>query len=210
MRQNAMTEKFEMVTVFDKPMLFSCLRIDPKTVPSGMYFYEVRHDDDGEGIPVQIKKFILVNHWGTLISSYPIHLLPNSAYIVGPLAASLVRFYKDYDYYGYADSLEVGESEEDAIHKMQKDLMDNSSIPLIEKALNEIKDDEEDRDIIREIDALLCRLASYTALRAEENTASENTKSSRDITPDDWNYEGYVLTIEEYLKENPVGSYPEI
>lgn len=49
-----MTEKFEDVTVLGHPMLFTCLRVDRDTVPQGMYMYEVRHDDDQQGEPVQI------------------------------------------------------------------------------------------------------------------------------------------------------------
>lgn len=71
---NAMTEKFEEVTVLEKPMIFTCLRIDRDTVPKGLYVYEVRHDDDQQGIPMEIAEHILVNHWGTLISSKPVRL----------------------------------------------------------------------------------------------------------------------------------------
>ena len=74
MRVNAMTEKFEDVTVLGHPMLFTCLRVDRDTVPQGMYMYEVRHDDDQQGEPVQIANWIMVNHWGTLISNRPIRL----------------------------------------------------------------------------------------------------------------------------------------
>lgn len=84
MRVNAMDEKYEDVTVFGHPMLFTCLRVDPETVPEGLYIYEVRHDDDQQGNPVQIANWILVNHWGTLISNKPIRLTPevgrNNAY----------------------------------------------------------------------------------------------------------------------------------
>lgn len=76
MRVNAMTEKFEDVTVLGHPMLFTCLRVDRDTVPQGMYMYEVRHDDDQQGEPVQIANWIMVNHWGTLISNRPIRLEP--------------------------------------------------------------------------------------------------------------------------------------
>lgn len=79
MRVNAMDEKFEDVTVFDHPMLFTCLRVDPKTVPEGLYVYEVRHDDDQRGDPVQIANWIMVNHWGTLISNKQIRLTPNES-----------------------------------------------------------------------------------------------------------------------------------
>lgn len=46
--------------------------------------YEVRHDDDQQGDPVQIGNWIMVNHWGTIISNKPIRLEPspnrNNAY----------------------------------------------------------------------------------------------------------------------------------
>ena len=72
MRVNAMTEQFEDVTVLGHPMIFTCLRVDRDTVPEGLYMYEVRHDDDQQGDPVQI------------ISNKPIRLEPspnrNNAY----------------------------------------------------------------------------------------------------------------------------------
>lgn len=71
---NAMTEEFEEVTVLDRPMLFTCGRIDRTTVPRSLYVYDVRHDDDQQGLPVEIADHILVNHWGTLLSSRPIRL----------------------------------------------------------------------------------------------------------------------------------------
>lgn len=84
MRVNAMTEKFEYVTVLGHPMLFTCARVDRATVPDGLYMYEVRHDDDQQGDPVQIANWIMVNHWGTLITNKPIRLEPseriNNAY----------------------------------------------------------------------------------------------------------------------------------
>lgn len=74
MRVNAMTEQFEDVTVLGHPMIFTCLRVDRDTVPEGLYMYEVRHDDDQQGDPVQIGNWIMVNHWGTVISNKPIRL----------------------------------------------------------------------------------------------------------------------------------------
>ena len=71
---DASTAKFEMVTVLEQPMLFTCCRVDKDTVPKGLYVYEVRHDDDMRGDPVEISDRIIVNHWGTLLTSKPIHL----------------------------------------------------------------------------------------------------------------------------------------
>ena len=73
-RVNVTEEVFENVTVFDQPMLFTCERCDKSTLPRGMYMYEIRHDDDMQGIPCEIAEWILVNHWGTVISNKPIAL----------------------------------------------------------------------------------------------------------------------------------------
>ena len=67
-------ETFENVTVFDHPMLFTCLRCDRSTLPKGMYLYEVQHNNDGTGEPCEIAERILVNHLGTLITNCPIEL----------------------------------------------------------------------------------------------------------------------------------------
>lgn len=55
-RFNAMTENFEEVEILGKPALFSSLRIDRSTLPKGLYLYEVRHDDDCQGIACQIAR----------------------------------------------------------------------------------------------------------------------------------------------------------
>ena len=74
MRIDAREENFEIVELFDREMLFTCMRVDPNTVPKGYYRYEVREDDDGNGEPCQLAKGIMVNHWGTLITDKPIDL----------------------------------------------------------------------------------------------------------------------------------------
>lgn len=65
-------EEFENITLFDTPMLFTSSRCDRKTLPQGMYMYEIRHDDDGQGYPCEVADWIIVNHWGTVISNRPI------------------------------------------------------------------------------------------------------------------------------------------
>lgn len=59
---DVMEEDFEDVTVLGQPMLFTCARVDRSTVPKGLYLYEVRHDDDQRGDPVQLARWIMVNH----------------------------------------------------------------------------------------------------------------------------------------------------
>ena len=43
---DASTAKFEMVTVLNLPMLFTCCRVDQDTVPDDLYIYEVSHEED--------------------------------------------------------------------------------------------------------------------------------------------------------------------
>ena len=65
---NALNEKYEWVEVFGEKVLFTVARIDKKTVPKGVNCYEVRHDDEEQGIPCEIATDIWVNFWGTILS----------------------------------------------------------------------------------------------------------------------------------------------
>lgn len=76
-RYDAGKELFEEITVLGKPALFTGIRIDRNTVPEGLFLYEVRHDDEGLGDPVQIGERILVNHFGTLLTCEPVILQPD-------------------------------------------------------------------------------------------------------------------------------------
>ena len=67
-RINFYDEKFQEVTVKGIPCRFSDMRIDRDTVPDGLYLYEVVGDDDSGGEPARVKKDILVNFIGTLIT----------------------------------------------------------------------------------------------------------------------------------------------
>jgi len=83
-RYNAMEEQFEEITVFGKPALFHDMRIKRESVPEGLYLYEVRHDDDGWGDPVQIARGIMVNHFGSIITREPIKLPPDGYLDIDP------------------------------------------------------------------------------------------------------------------------------
>lgn len=67
-------EKFTKVIVCGIECDFSDMRIDRSTVPKGRYQYEVADDDESQGDPARVKKGIMVNFWGTLISDVPLPL----------------------------------------------------------------------------------------------------------------------------------------
>jgi len=77
---NAQDESFELIEVLGQPALFSCMRIRRDSVPEGLFHYEVRHDDDGKGDPVEIAKGIMVDHLGTILTRTAIQL-PEDGYL---------------------------------------------------------------------------------------------------------------------------------
>lgn len=84
-RVDAKETCWEKVEVLGREGLFTCLRVDRNTVPEGWYMYEVRHDDECHGEPVEIALWVMVNHWGTLLVKEPFDLeksqFANNAYL---------------------------------------------------------------------------------------------------------------------------------
>ena len=60
--------KFELVVIFDKPVLFTSERLNRNIPIEGVYYYDIRHDDECRGDMAQLKDRVMVNHWGTVIS----------------------------------------------------------------------------------------------------------------------------------------------
>ena len=65
---NMLSDKFELVVIFDKPVLFTCERLNRNLPIEGVYYYDIRHDDECRGDMAQLKDRVMVNHWGTVIS----------------------------------------------------------------------------------------------------------------------------------------------
>lgn len=77
-RVNAKEVAWEKVEVLGQDGLYTDERIDRESVPSGWYLYEVRHDDEDWGEPVEIALGVMVNFYGTLLVEEPIELTPNT------------------------------------------------------------------------------------------------------------------------------------
>lgn len=76
-RANAQGISYEEARFQDVPALFTSLRVDRKTLPDGVYRYEIREES---GVPCQLAKGIMVDHYGTLITTDPIQL-PADGYL---------------------------------------------------------------------------------------------------------------------------------
>lgn len=72
---------FEVVDVNKKLYMFTNMRVDRDSIPEGLYAYDVRDDCDGEFWEIQ--KFVLVNHWGTIIGKYELPL-EDGSYLCDP------------------------------------------------------------------------------------------------------------------------------
>ena len=84
-------EEFELMEFFeDTVVLFTPRRISRALIPEGLYAYDLRHDDDSTGDVCEIKPFVLVNHWGTIISKVPIEMGDDGYKLI------------DYDDYSYS------------------------------------------------------------------------------------------------------------
>ena len=71
-------KSLEIVSVNNKPYMFTNMRIDRKSIPEGFVAYDVRDDDECGGTFAQIQWFVMVNHWGTIIGTDEIPLDPKT------------------------------------------------------------------------------------------------------------------------------------
>lgn len=107
-----MEETYIEIFLFGKPALFNDMRIERESVPKGLYQYEVRHDDDGCGDPVQIANGIMVNHFGTILTREPLKLPADGYLDIDPE--------KDWDW-GTGDNFTIQEFLEKFPPKKEKD-----------------------------------------------------------------------------------------
>ena len=67
MNKDVTNEKYEVLILFDTPVLFTNERIERKDFPKDLFYYDLRYDDSIDGEIVELKDHILVNHMSTII-----------------------------------------------------------------------------------------------------------------------------------------------
>ena len=77
---DARGEVYDVVDMDGRLCLFSNMRLDRDTIPKGLYCYDVRDSDSLDGSFAEVKPFVLVNHWGTIISWEEIALNGQGSY----------------------------------------------------------------------------------------------------------------------------------
>lgn len=71
---------FEFAELDEHMLLFTDLRLDRDTVPEGLHCYDVRDSDDLDGSVSEVKPFVMVNHWGTVLCKEPFPLDEHGSY----------------------------------------------------------------------------------------------------------------------------------
>lgn len=82
MRYEAEKLMFQGVEAAGVKGLLTCDRVQPDSVPKDLYLYEVRHDDDCQGIPAEVGKHIMVNFWGTLLTAQKLDGAEEQGYLL--------------------------------------------------------------------------------------------------------------------------------
>lgn len=80
MALDAGKEKYDVVDVDGRLCLFTNMRLDRNTIPQGLYCYDVRDSDLLDGSFCEINPFVMVNHWGTIISREAFQLNEHGSY----------------------------------------------------------------------------------------------------------------------------------
>lgn len=93
---NANEDTYELVMADQYLVLFTNARINRDSVPKELFCYDVRHDDEGRGIACEIKPYVLVNHWGTILSKTEI-----------PMPDGYLILEDDFDYLGVSMDIET-------------------------------------------------------------------------------------------------------
>jgi L-rhamnose isomerase len=52
-------------------------RIRQEDRQEGFYYYDIRHSDDDWGYPCTVEPYVLINHFGTIVTTQPIEFEPD-------------------------------------------------------------------------------------------------------------------------------------
>ena len=105
---NAKSEEYESFFILGQDALFTNARLDRTTIPEGLYAYDLRDECDGN--INELKDFVLVNHWGTVLVKEPIEGADKGVQIKAD----------DYNYLGDSMTIDEFMSEQNETEQMSE------------------------------------------------------------------------------------------
>lgn len=122
------------------------------------------------------------------------------------LSSRLVDFIKDYDFYHYSDTLEVGDTEEDAIKEMDRVLADTKSVKsLLDSLIKMSKEDnldDEQKENIGELITDVKKLLGGSELKEGYEADTKTFSQWFDETQRYWDDEEFY-PFDNYIKKFP-------
>ena len=69
---DAMKIRYQVANFLGRKVLFTDIRIASSSLPVGIYKYDIRHDDDGQGTPCTVENSVYANYYGSILTKEPI------------------------------------------------------------------------------------------------------------------------------------------
>ena len=182
----------EIVCVNGKPYVFTNLRVERDTIPKDMRAYDVR-DGGGDGVFRQVKPFVLVNHWATIIGYDRINDAEGEGYSCAEPDGLFLDFYVTEDEY-----------------RQQYSEMEKVCSGLVEETEGRRKalDDMSDADLLK---AFFGVFSEYTdeaefysgdvISAVEDSLEMEALKKRLDTKDREDALEAYICAADDYLSE---------
>lgn len=121
------SESFEVVEIFNKPVLFTNERLKLADIPDGMFRYDIRHDDDCQGNMVELKDHVMVNHWATVICKESFDMTQDFDGHTYTTADGITMTADDYNYTGEMMTIEqYVNSYDELLRKCNQDIEQTS------------------------------------------------------------------------------------
>lgn len=110
--------------------------------------------------------------------------IPEREITTHEMAAELVQFYKDFNFYDYVDNLEIGETDEDAIAKMENTLKSDGEPAHLIDSIAKIRDEQTEPGERQEWDRLLDKLQRYAKQHEPDITVKQADDRETEILYD--------------------------
>ena len=62
-------------------VIATCLRVPTSEREENLFYYDVRSDDECQGIPCEVSNFVMVNHLATIATNKELYIAPEGYFL---------------------------------------------------------------------------------------------------------------------------------